>query len=292
MKKCRNEGCQNRKSPERAECNSCRGKRRRKEDSLVKPKSPDGKLRILFIDIETKPNLVWTWGLFDQNIGIDQIVEPGGMMCFSAKWYGQDEVEFYSDWGDGKLKMTLEAWRLLDEADVVIHYFGSRFDCPHLNSSFLLEGFPPPSPYKQIDLKLAVSKRFKFTSNKLQFVSQVLGLEGKEEHEGFKLWTRCMDGEGDARERMESYNRRDTELLEEVYEALLPWIPGHPSRNLYEEGHANGCPTCGADSDFLYDAGYAYTKMSRFKQYRCKICDSYFRGTRREASVKITDVSW
>src|SRR6185503_1772817 len=100
---------------------------------------------------------------------------------------------------------------------------------------------------KQIDLKLAVAKRFKFTSNKLQFVSEVLGLEGKEEHEGFPLWSKVMAGDTDAQRRMESYNKRDVELLTEVYEVLLPWIPGHPHRSLYSG--LGGCPDCGCEDE-------------------------------------------
>lgn len=248
--------------------------------------APEG-FKMLMIDIETTPTLAWTWDIWNVNIGINQIVRPGGMMCFASKWYGQKEVDFYSEWEQGKDRMVLEAWRLLDESDVVCHFYGSRFDVPHLNTEFLKQGFPPPSPFKQIDLKLAVSKRFKLVSNKLQFVSQVLELEGKEEHEGFPLWTKCMDRDPDALERMESYNRRDVTLLEEVYEVLLPWIPGHPNRNLYTEGA--GCPRCGCGADQLVESGYAYTNLSMFKQYRCLRCSTFFRSCKREVGVALQE---
>lgn len=287
MKKCRNKNCQNEKAPGRKECFSCYGRNRRKSEKAIKPKSPDGKIKILMLDIETTPDAVYTWTIWNANIGINQIIKPGGLLCFAAKWYGQDEIEFYSDWEDGTLNMVLEAWRLLDECDVVVHFYGSRFDIPHLNTSFLKQGFPPPSPFKQIDLKMAVGKQFKFTSNKLQFVSQVLGLEGKEEHEGFPLWTKVMDGDEDARNRMRLYNERDVFLLDEVYEALLPWIPGAPNRQLYEDH--KGCPACGADAEYMVEAGYFYTKLSKFRQFRCKICDSYFRSSRREFGVKLQE---
>lgn len=295
MKKCKEENCSNEAAPGRSRCYSDYGKKRRKENNSIKPKSPDGKMKILMLDIETTPDKAYTWGIWNINIGVNQIIEPGGLLCFAAKWYGQDEIEFYSEWKDSTLNMVLEAWRLLDECDVVVHFYGSRFDIPHLNTSFLKEGFPPPSPFKQIDLKMTVGKQFKFTSNKLQFVSEVLGLEGKEEHEGFGLWDKVMN-EGqkyaieiqtDAQNRMESYNKRDVILLDEVYEAVLPWIPNAPNRHLYEEGR--GCPTCGADTEFMVDAGYYYTKLSKFKQFRCHICNSYFRSSKRTTGVKIQE---
>lgn len=293
MKKCRNDDCQNEKAVGRKQCLSCYGKTRRHEAKKSRSKAPDGQMRVLMLDIETTPNKVYTWGIWDQNVGINQIIEPGGLLCFAAKWYGQEEIEFYSEWEDGTLQMVLEAWRLLDECDVVVHYYGSRFDIPHLNTSFLKQGFPPPSPYKQIDLKMAVGKRFKFTSNKLQFVSQVLGLEGKEDHEGFPLWDKVINDQGkysydvqtDARNRMCSYNKRDVFLLDEAYEALLPWIPNNPHRHLYEIGR--GCPTCG--SDRMVKEGYYYTKLSKFLQFRCQECGSYFRSNKREAGVTMQE---
>lgn len=294
MKPCKDCGTVQR-APGRSRCWKCYGKSRRQKENTIVPKAPDGKLKLLMLDIETYPNKVYVWDIWNQNIGISQIIEPGGLLCFASKWYGQDEIEFYSQWGDGDLRMVLEAWRLLDEADVVVHFYGSRFDIPHLNTSFLKHGFPPPSPFKQIDLKMAVGKQFKFTSNKLQFVSQVLGLEGKEEHEGFPLWDKVLNETGkyseeiqaDARARMRSYNERDVFLLDEVYEALLPWIPNHPHRHLYETGR--GCPTCAADADYMVDAGYYYTKLSKFQQFRCTICDSYFRSTKRQAGVSVQE---
>lgn len=299
MKLCKDCGQKDR-APGRSRCFSCYGRRRRNAEKIIVPKSPDGKMKILMLDIETTPDKSYHWGRFNVNIGINQTIEEGGLVCFASKWYGQNEIEFYSEWGDGKLQMVLEAWRVLDEADVVVHFYGSRFDIPHLNTAFLKEGFPPPSPFKQIDLKMVVGHKFKFSSNKLEFVSRVLGLEGKVEHEGFPLWDKLMnevrrngekpfslDIEEDAQVRMEIYNKRDVFLLDEVYEALLPWIPNHPHRHLYEEGR--GCPTCGADVGSMTDAGYAYTKLSKFRQFRCEICSSYFRSTKREVGVKIQE---
>ena len=52
------------------------------------------KPKILVFDIETKPNLVYAWGLWDQNISIGQIVEPSAPICFSAKFVGEKEIFF------------------------------------------------------------------------------------------------------------------------------------------------------------------------------------------------------
>lgn len=274
-KECRTEE----RAPGRSRCWSCYSAYRR---GAPKPNyTTPSDMKMLFIDIETRPNLGYFWGLFNQNIGIVQIEEACEMMCFVAKWYGDDETMFFHGRTD-RQQMIAAAWKLLDEADVIVHFYGSAFDIPHLNREFLLNGFPPPSPFKQIDLKKVVSRQFKFTSNKLQFVSTQLGLEGKETTD-FDLWKDCMNGDDDAWARMESYNRQDVLLLEDVYEILLPWIPAHPSRHFFDGD--SGCPTCGAGK--LEEAGFHLTRVSKFAQYRCTGCGSYFRDSRRIDAVSL-----
>src|ERR1700746_3524634 len=134
-KQCKN--CSNQAAKGRSLCFSCYGKDRRKKEKAIIPKAPDGKLKILMIDIETTPDKSYHWGRWNQNIGINQTIEVGSMVCFAAKWYGQDDIEFYSAWQQGEEGMVAEAWRLLDEADVVVHFYGSKFDIPHMNTSFL-----------------------------------------------------------------------------------------------------------------------------------------------------------
>lgn len=285
MKKLCRYGCgRHVENPTTTRCRTCRRQDKRRSQSVVRPGGP----RVLLIDIETAPMVVYTWGLWQQNIGINQIIEPTRMICFSAKWLGEPETFFWSEHEHGQSAMVANAWLLLDKADVVVHFYGSRFDIPHLNREFLAAGHPPPSPYKQVDLKLAVSKRFKFPSNKLQFVSQALGLSGKENTGGFELWRSCLQGDAAAWKRMEKYNRRDVTLLEEVYEALLPWIPGVPSRHLYPAG-GSGCPACGHHT--VAEAGVYRTKMSVYPQYACGECGSQFRGTKRLYGIELTEVA-
>jgi len=51
-------------------------------------------IKILEIDIETAPSLVYTWGLFNQNIGVNQIVKPGYMLCWAAKFQHQKTMHW------------------------------------------------------------------------------------------------------------------------------------------------------------------------------------------------------
>ena len=119
-------------------------------------------MRLLSVDIETCPNLAYVWGLWDQNVAINQIASSTEMLCWSAKWTDNTQIIFRSVFHDGKKKMLKDLWKLLDEADAVIHFNGKRFDIPHINREFLEAGMNPPSPYKQVELFQSVNRRFRF----------------------------------------------------------------------------------------------------------------------------------
>jgi uncharacterized protein YprB with RNaseH-like and TPR domain len=141
-------------------------------------------MKILLLDIETSPLTAHVWGLWQQNVGLPQIVDSGRTLCFAAKWLGEDKVIFSSVEKTNPKRMLLKIWDLLEEADAVVHYNGTKFDIPTLNKEFLLNDLTPPAPYKQIDLLRVARSQFKFPSNKLDYVANVLGLGKKTKHIG------------------------------------------------------------------------------------------------------------
>ena len=236
------------------------------------------RLRVLLLDIETAPNTAYVWGLFDQNISHEHLVESSYILCWSAKWLGEPELAFASCQKSSHKKMLKGIHKLLDEADVVVHYYGSKFDIPVLNREFVKHGFLPPSPYKQVDLKLTAAKMFRFESNKLDYVAGALDLGHKIKHAGFRLWVDCMDGKAEAWAKMEEYNRGDVTLLEKLYYRLLPWIPGHPSVSTFRDVEC--CPKCG--SDHFQKRGFAVAITRTYQRYQCKACGSWFRSAKAE----------
>jgi DNA polymerase elongation subunit (family B) len=237
-------------------------------------------LRLLLLDIETAPNTVYTWGLYDQNIGLNQIISTGYVLCYAAKWYGSKDISFDSIHQSKSASMLKRVHQLLDECDAVIHYNGKKFDIPTLNKEFLVAGMKPPSPYKQIDLYLIARSTFKFASNKLDHVSQILDIGAKAKHEGQDLWTSCMKGDADAWERMQKYNRQDVVLLEGLYDRLLPWIRNHPNHGLYDEPGLPVCPNCG--SGHLQRRGFARTAVAKYARLQCQGCGAWCRDSAHE----------
>ena len=186
-------------------------------------------MKTLYLDIETTPMQVYAWGLWDQNISIDQIIKSTEMLCFGARWGGSKKVIFKSVHHDGKKAMLEELKNLMEEADVLVGWNSAAFDHKHINREFLENGITPPSPVKDLDLMSIVKANFLFPSNKLDYVAQKLGVGAKVKHSGFSLWIKCMEGDSKAWAEMKKYQIQDVNLLIDLYDILLPWFVGKGS---------------------------------------------------------------
>tara|TARA_R110001606_G_scaffold200790_2_gene348754 strand:- start:919 stop:1527 length:609 start_codon:yes stop_codon:yes gene_type:complete len=186
-------------------------------------------MKTLYLDIETTPIKAYVWGLWDQNVSINQIIEPTEMLCFGARWNGTKKVIFKSVHHDGKKAMLEELHKLMEEADVLVGWNSAAFDHKHINREFLENGMMPPSPVKDLDLMSVVKANFQFPSNKLDYVAQKLGVGAKVKHSGFQLWIDCMAGNSKAWVEMKKYQIQDVNLLIDLYDILLPWFVGKAS---------------------------------------------------------------
>ncbi len=200
-------------------------------------------------------------------------------MCWASKLVGSDEVTWRRR-GNKDFLTLLKAQ--LEDSDAVLTYNGRRFDLPIVNTEFALAGISPPAPYKHIDLLETVKKQFRFTSSKLDFVCQQLGVGKKVEHEGFGLWVKCMQEDVDAWTKMKEYNIGDIEVLEQLYNKIKPWILNHPNAALYTPADSFQCSTCGSTE--LQKRGFHVTGVGRYQRYHCKDCGSWSRS-------RITDVT-
>lgn len=242
--------------------------------------------KILALDIETTPALLWGYGLFNQNFGIHQIERPPEMIGWATRW--DDQPASSCAWEDPTRDGLEKLWHQLDEATHVLHFNGKTFDMPWINHEFVKHGImggKPPSPYKQIDLMKQIRGQVRSISNKLAFLStDLLGFEGKIEANALTLWLEMYRAEqrGDtaaylkARGKMIRYCKQDVNLLPKMKRKYLPWMTGI-NANLYS-GNLDGCPNCGGSR--LERRGYAHTAAGAYQRYRCNTCGTWSRGNR------------
>ena len=239
-------------------------------------------MKILLLDLEVAPNTAHVWGIYDQNISINQLLESSYTLCYAAKWYGNDKLYFKSVYKHGKDDMLKSIHALMDEADAIVHYNGSRFDIPIIHKEFLLNNMSPPAPSKQIDLLQVARRQFRFVSNKLDYVAQALGLGSKTEHEGHTLWVKCMNNDRKAWKTMEEYNKNDVILLEKVYDKFKGWIKSHPNHNAYNANTC--CPNCGSSK--LQSRGTQRSRTAIYQRWQCQNCGSWSRSAKSEKISK------
>lgn len=231
--------------------------------------------KLLLLDIETRPTLAYVWKAYDENIGYEQIVTPGGVICVGAKWFGEKDMLFFSDWQHGHNDMLLNVYDLLCEAEAVVTFNGDRFDLPILQGEFALAGFDAHPPLTSIDV-LKTVKKFRFIMNRLAFVGPLLGAGQKVKNEGFSLWTKVMDGDPQAEKNMERYCKQDVRVLERLYKIVRPFIVNHPHLGTKK----SECGACGSTS--VQKRGFRRTKYFLIQRLQCVKCGAWGEGPRKK----------
>ena len=248
----------------RKRCKACRSQKRFKAQAA----------KVLIFDIETAPLQAYVWGIWKQNIGTSMLKSEWFMLTWSAKWLFSDKIM------SGRLtaaealeeddsRITRKIWELLDEADIIIAHNANKFDIKKLNTRFLMNGLNPPSPYQVIDTLDHARKRFAMTSNRLDYINHLLGIERKMSTGGFQLWKDCLNGKNKGLKKMEAYNKVDVKILEETYLALRAWIKPHPNMGLFILDDVDRCPTCGGD-ELEWGGSDYHTGAYSYSSFRCK----------------------
>lgn len=248
--------------------------------------------KILVFDIETAPLVAYCWGLFDQNIGLNQIKEDWYILCFAYKWLngesnflGLSDYTGYKSGSDNEENLVSDLHCLLNEADIVIAHNAVRFDVKKVNSRFLFYGLPKPEPYKVVDTLKIARSNFGLTSNKLDYITRFLGGSGKLDHDGMPLWIGCMDGDKASWAKMREYNIRDIDELERVYLTLRGWDKTHPNLAHYYGDDLTRCTNCGSDNITLLESN-VLTNTQTYPGYRCQNCGNIMRDRKNNTENK------
>lgn len=252
--------------------NACR----KAYDNNVRHKEVASPVKILVLDIETTPLVSYTWGIWDQNVGLNQIVHDWSVLSFAAKWLDSDKI-YYADTRNEKnkrndKKLLKQIWKLIDEADFICGQNSKSFDVKKLNARFILNGMKPPSSFRHIDTMRISKKHFAMTSNKLEYLSKKLNTKHSKlshhEFSGFELWKECLAGNKKAFIELEKYNIEDILSTEELYKKLVPWETSI-NFNSFHNDEKSIC-TCGNEN--FKKNGTVHTNLGRYQRFVCTSC--------------------
>lgn len=203
-------------------------------------------MKVLLFDLESFPNLVYTWGIYEQNA--IKVVRHRMVCSIAWKWLGDSKTQVvalpdFPEYRTSKFtnRSLMKVIRdLLNEADIAVAHNIDQFDLKRSKTDMVKVGLKPLNEFRTIDTLKIARQKFGFNSNSLGALCDYLGIPGKVKHEGFPLWEACMEGDLKAWKKMKEYNVGDVDpCLEGVYKVLSPWYrPRWLSR--MEQGEANG----------------------------------------------------
>jgi DNA polymerase elongation subunit (family B) len=231
------------------------------------------KRRRLYFDIEVSANvgLFWQSG-YKLQIGTENIIKERAIICICYKWEDDNDV-YYLQWDNKQndKKLIQEFINVANTADELVGHNGDKFDLAWIRTRCLFHNIQMFPSYNTIDtLKVARSK-FRFNSNRLDYIGKFLGL-GQKNHTNFDLWKDIMlKNCKKAMNTMIDYCIQDVVLLEKVHKALNNHIPSKTHYGVIFGQDRGSCPECGSD-DIVINKRRTTASGVKKIQFICKTC--------------------
>jgi DNA polymerase III epsilon subunit-like protein len=132
--------------------------------------------------------------------------------------------------------------------------------------------------YTTIDTLKVSRSKFRFNSNKLDYIADFLGM-GKKIKTEFSLWKDILlKADKVAMEKMIKYCKKDVVLLEKVFSHLQGHIEPRTHYGVVFGGDRASCPECGSDEIVKSKRKVTATGLVKI-QCQCKTCGKYHTRT-------------
>lgn len=256
-----------------------------KGDSSIKSVKHHRSAKILLLDVETLPGEYYAFDPKVEYLSPDKQIKGVSISCWAAKWLFEPEImgevvtekeAFHRD--DKSILSGI--WNLMNQADIVITHNGLNFDIPMLYGRFVTYQMIPPTKFQNVDTCKTSKTVFKFEYNRLDELGQRFGI-GKKLDMSFLDWKNCLTNDRQANKALQdmlTYCKNDiAPLLEDVYLAMLPYIPNHPNLGLWSLDDKDHCKNCESSDIHWEEKPYA-TPSGLWKSWRCNTCGAVGRG--------------
>ena len=178
-------------------------------------------VRRLFFDIETSPNMVFSWNIGNKiSLSPDNIIQERAIICICYKWEGEEKV-YSLTWNNGDDSQLMSSFaKIITQADEIIGHNSKNYDEKWVKARAIYHNIPLLPRYKQVDTLSLARTGFRFNSNKLNYIGQYLGL-GEKISTTYDLWKKLvLKKKKKALQEMVTYCQQDVNLLEKVYQRL------------------------------------------------------------------------
>jgi uncharacterized protein YprB with RNaseH-like and TPR domain len=247
------------------------------ERTLLNLRSGQETIKRLFFDIETSPNIVYSWRIgYNLNITPENIINERAIICISYKW--EDEDKIYTLTWDENLcdkKMLIDFLKIANTADELIAHNGDRFDIKWIRTRCIFHRIPMFPNYKTLDTLKKAKSGFNFNSNKLDYIAQFLGVGAKVKHSGFDMWKGVMQNDKVALSEMVNYCEGDIIVLEDVFLTMQNYIKMNTHAGVINNNLKYSCPSCSSENISLVKNNI--TAIGTVKRLiNCLDCDYHY----------------
>ena len=245
---------------------------------ILEKKGVNIKIKRLFFDIETTPNVVYTWRAgYNITISHDSIIKERRIISIHYKWANSNKVH-HLVWDEHQRdkKMLIEFIKIANQADEIVAHNGDRFDIKWLRTRCIYHRIPMFPEYKTLDTLKKAKKFFNFNSNKLDYISQFLKVGAKTKHEGYSLWLKVMDDDKEALKTMLIYGDNDVIILEDVYKIMERYITPQTHHGVLQGKEVTSCPNC-TSNDYKYIAAKVTPGGTIQRHMQCNNCKTSYK---------------
>jgi len=241
------------------------------------------KLKRLFFDIETSPNVVFSWNVgYKLMIPPDNILKERAIICICWKWAGESKVhELHWDNGDDKELLTKFS-EVLNSADEIIGHNSDQYDIKWIRTRCIYHGISLFPDYTQIDTLKLAKAGFRFNSNKLDYIGGFLGVGNKMDTGGFSLWKSIiLDNDSKAMNKMIKYCKVDVIRLQQIYDKLNVYSKYKTHVGILLNKSKCSCPNCGNEDYYSHGKIALASGVIKYRM-QCKGCNKYYRVSKTE----------
>ena len=247
------------------------------ERLLLRIRTNQSYIKRLFFDIETSPNVVYSWRIgYNLTLTPDNIIDERKIICISYKWEDSDKI-YSLKWDKNQCdkQMLIDFIEQANQADELIAHNGDKFDIKWIRTRCIFHRIPMFPQYKTLDTLKKAKNGFNFNSNKLDYIAQFLGVGAKVKHSGFDMWKKVMKNDPEAMDKMVNYCEGDIIVLEDVYFTMQNYIKTNTHNGVINNNLKYSCPNCGSEhSELLKNNVTAMGTIKRLME--CNDCDYNF----------------
>jgi len=238
------------------------------------------KRKRLYFDIETSPNigLFWEAG-YKKNIDYSNIIKERAIICICYKWEDSKQTEALT-WDSKQCdkKMLEKFVKIANTSDELVGHNGDKFDLAWIRTRCLFHGIGMFPNYVTIDTLKVARNKFRFNSNRLNYIAKFLGI-GQKIHTEFDLWKAIvLDKDKVAMDKMVKYCKMDVVLLEKVYKHLATHIAPKTHYGVIFGQDRGTCQECGSNELIRHLQRINASGIKKIV-YQCKTCGKYHTRT-------------